>query len=199
MPDANQVEFLPDWYPDLARRKRQLLIATALAGLVGSLVGADIVHTHRQTVAASSALAQLDAARQRVLQTRTAVVKLSRHVDAPRLLAMLDRVMPSDVTLTELTLDAEPTTADLFSLAYLSALRAKPGEANQRVRIQLRGTCGSPAAGANFVAGLSKMPFLQGVLMSDAVDRPADAAVTPQATTDFRVTFWIDRDLPSEE
>lgn len=192
MPERCEVEFLPAWYPRLAQRRRQLLVTCGLAAVLTAVVGVELVRTRQQALAATTRLSECASAQTRQAQRRNALVRLSRSVDGARLLAMIDKAMPPDVTLTELTLEAEPNAADVFSLAYLSAKRAAPGVAAKHVRVQLRGGCGSPAAGANFVAGLSKLPFLQGVLM-------ADAPATEIAGNEFRVSFWIDLSLADEE
>lgn len=188
MPDAvpREIEFLPPDYAALRHRRRWLTIQGTA---VGALFAAMTFHVWNVKAAARSTAAglrQLSAAQDTHRKQEAAVAKISRHAQASRLLSTFDRAMPLTMALTEVNIESEPPVADVFPLAYLTQYG---GSSPSRVRVQLRGQAATAVDGANFVAGLSKLPFLRQVTMTDAREGVSSEQA---AVNEFRVTFWLD-------
>lgn len=194
-PRPTEVEFLPDWYPRLLRRRRRLAAQLALTIALALGLSFGLASARRRLSDERAELDRLVALRERHRQQDAALAKLGRHVEPSRLLAAVDRAMPPAVSLTELSLETDLGPADLFSLAYLGAFRPPPGEGSRRVRVQLRGVAPTPVEAANFVASLSKLPFLRDVAMTDARERPAEPTgpgAGARLVNEFRITFRLD-------
>jgi hypothetical protein len=199
VPESRELEFLPAWYPALRRRRRSLWLQVGATSLLVLCAAAWLTCARHRIRVEETRLSELTQQRQRRKQESLLIEKLGRHVEAPRILAALDRAMPAGVTLTETSLEVESAAAPT-ALAWVNFApwwqvggpAVKDDDAARRIRVRLRGVAPTAVDAANFVAALSTVPFFRQVAMTDAKDT-GDAA----AANEFQMTFAMDLVSPS--
>ena len=203
-----ELEFLPDWYPQ-TRRRRQLVTIQGwvLVGLVlflgtWAIVAARGVRTDEarlvrldtelsQSRAELEHLDELLALEKQLVQQEQILAKVGSHVEAARLLATLDEVMPPEMALVDLRFDTEdravpvaPTTPARFGRAN----PAVPTRLDRRLRVRLVGVAPTDVDLATFLARLTSKPFFEGIAMTYARDRSEQGHVMRE----FEVLFSMD-------
>jgi Tfp pilus assembly protein PilN len=198
-----ELEFLPDWYPQSQRRKRIVLLQGYMTLILASGLGVWFVLAQRNTQTAAAALAGIDtqisqthqemhqleeqvALKSQLLVQRQIVEKLGVPVEMSRLLYALDQQLPPQMSLTNLSFD---TQEQLKVAATLGAARIAPQGDNidRRLHVRLDGVAPTDNDVANFLTGLSRVPFFDDVAMSYSRDHAENGHVM----RDFEVTFSV--------
>jgi Tfp pilus assembly protein PilN len=199
-----ELEFIPEWYPRLARRKRWLAIQVWIGALLAVGLVVWLVQSHRNIQAAQDRASvlggELDHSRRqlRKLDDLLALQKqwgrqyemlqvLGPHVEAARLLSTLAKLMPPEMALLEADIDrSRPASAQfVYSRGGDSSPQTSDGPA--RMDVHLLGVAPTDVDVANFLAKLSDQPYFQSVSMTYARDRNDNGHKMRQ----FEVSFSI--------
>ena len=181
-----EVEFLPNWYPQLRRRRRVVaLMAWVTVGLLAGM-GSWVAVTQQKIHTRHTRLVQLDGELQRSreelkdldnlvtfekkLKERAQVLnKVGFHVEAARLLATLDEVMPKSASLLEvsfLTEEKQPVT-----LVAAKAAQERDRVADRRLNVRVSGIAPTDVEVADFLTKLTGKPFFEDVRMTGSMPR----------------------------
>lgn len=204
----SDVDFLPNWYRDLLKRRRQsLLNLAALALLVAVLATAAVFKTEQVTLEehrVAAVQSELEGARQE-LQKLSALTQLRDqwrrqdsvlsstgvNVEASRLLAALEQVVPADTALTDLTFTLEDRTAqvepEVEGQQPAPTIAADAPGAGRRLKVSLRGLAPGELAVANLLSAISKTSLFTQVNLNYAKDHEEAGETVRQ----FEVTFVI--------
>ncbi len=202
-----ELEFLPNWYPQARRRQRWLrtqgIVTLLLVGGLGLWLGL----AQRNIRAAQASLASVDtqlAQSQLELEQlqvqlklknqlefqRQIVSRLGLHVEISRMLLTLEKLMPKEMSLTDLSFE---TSEELVRTAD-GATSAKNLQKTRTLRVKLLGVAPSDVDLANFLAGLTNVPFFSDVGMTYARDKSQDGHIMRE----FEVTFSMSLNPPAE-
>jgi Tfp pilus assembly protein PilN len=183
---VREVEFLPNWYPQLRRRRRVVaLMAWVTVGLLAGM-GSWVAVTQQKIHTRQTRLVQLDGELQRSreelkdldnlvtfekkLKERAQVLnKVGFHVEAARLLATLDEVMPKSASLLEvsfLTEEKQPVT-----LVAAKAAQERDRVADRRLNVRVSGIAPTDVEVADFLTKLTGKPFFEDVRMTGSKPR----------------------------
>jgi len=183
---VRELEFLPDWYPQLRRRRRVVaLMAWVTVGLLASM-GSWVAVTQQKIHTRQTRLVQLDGELQRSreelkdldnlvtfekkLKERAQVLnKVGFHVEAARLLATLDEVMPKSASLLEvsfLTEEKQPVT-----LVAAKAAQERDRVTDRRLNVRVSGVAPTDVEVADFLTKLTGKPFFEDVRMTGSKPR----------------------------
>jgi Tfp pilus assembly protein PilN len=198
-----ELEFLPDWYPKLRRRRRMVVIQAWLTVVMALSLALWLFMAHRNThekqaqisrlegqlAQTHSELRQLDELLdiKRQLQVQEQVIsKIGVHVEVTRMLAELDRLMPKEMSLLDLKLDTleQPRKVD----NVVAAMAAKDEPMDRRLLVHLWGVAPSDLDLANFYGKLGDVPFFDHV----AIGESADFADNGHLMRKFELTFMMD-------
>ena len=181
-----ELEFLPDWYPQLRRRRRVVaLMAWVTVGLLAGM-GSWVAVTQQKIHTRQTRLVQLDGELQRSreelkdldnlvtfekkLKERAQVLnKVGFHVEAARLLATLDEVMPKSASLLEvsfLTEEKQPVT-----LVAAKAAQERDRVTDRRLNVRVSGVAPTDVEVADFLTKLTGKPFFEDVRMTGSKPR----------------------------
>ena len=195
-----EMEFLPNWYPQLHRRKRMVILQFWATLLVAVCLGlwiflnkgyvatrqADHRLTTQQLTESRLRLTALNEQlrqKQALEAEQRIVAKVGMHVETTRLLAKLDQIMPKEMTLVEATFDtvevAQPRD---------SAGESKAPDMNRKMLVKLSGVTPSDADWAGVLAKLSSVPFFQDVRLVGAKDKVDSGHLMRE----FEVSFTVD-------
>jgi Tfp pilus assembly protein PilN len=183
---VRELEFLPAWYPQVRRRRRFVLLQAwmTLVLLIG--LGGWMMLTHRNIRESTQTLAKLDADLTRSrsdlkaledlmdydkkLKSQAQVLtKVGTHVEAARLLATLDEVMPKSASLLELsflTEEKQPVT-----LAGAKAAQERDRSVDRRLNVRVTGVAPTDVEVADFLTRLTGKPFFEDVRMTGSKPR----------------------------
>ena len=181
-----ELEFLPDWYPQIRSRRRVVVIQawTSLAIVLG--LGVWWTVSSRNVRAAESTLASLDAqlvasrgevktleelvTLQKKLGAQAQVLaKVGTHVESARLLATLDEVMPKTMALLELSFQTEELKP--ASLADTRVAQEKDRKLDRRLNVKLAGVAPTDVEVADFLTKLTAKAFFEDVRMTRSKPR----------------------------
>lgn len=203
-----EIEFLPDWYPRTRQRKRIVVLQCWALGIVLSGFGAWITLAQRNVRAASAEIETLGGqlvqsqSEQRMLaeqlelrkelQLREQVIaSLGYPVEMTRLLQTIDSVMPREMSLLDFSCNTEEQIRQPNIVAARAAAE-KEKLVDRRLRVKLVGVAPSDVDLANFLAGLTNVPFFEQVSVTYARDK-TDAG---HIMREFEVTFSMRLDVP---
>ena len=195
-----EMEFLPAWYPQLGRRKRTVMLqlwATLLvAGGLGLWIFLARENVARREADRGAVVWQIDQSRSDLkelnnqlkekekLQAEQRIVsKVGLHVEAARLLAKLDQIMPREMSLTEATFDTIETAKPLDPNSEI-----RTPEVARKLLVKMSGVTPSDADWAGVLAKLSSVPFFQDVRLVGAHDKVDNGHLMRQ----FEVSFVVD-------
>jgi hypothetical protein len=199
-----EVEFLPEWYPRIKRRKRAVMIQSWLAlAVVVMFLGMALDkrwQVHRAKAAAiecsdqindsQKQLAQLNQKLQYEAQLRRQeqiMAALGLNVDATRLMNVLEEAMPKQMALTALTFETQEV---MCPAANPSGLETAPMD--RRLKVRMDGVCPTDVELATLLGKLSAVKFFDDVAMSYARDGLKDGHVTRE----FEVSFSMNLNAP---
>ena len=201
-----EVEFLPEWYPKVRRRKRQMVMqAWATIALISGLglwmllVQRNVHARETELSALRSDLNQSEVDIQRLEDLLTLqrdlgkqdgiFVKIGRPVETTRVLTTLEQLMPRDMALLELSVDTEERVQKpMGSLASRAAQDAKNTKTDTALRLKVHGVAPTDMDLAEFLAKLTARPFFKEVELTYSHERTDSGHVMRE----FEVTFSID-------
>lgn len=200
-----ELEFLPDWYPRVRRRRKRLarqawcasifVVALAvwqivanratrhneqiLVDLRGRLDGA-AVELQKET--------QLEVLKAEINRKLAINAKVGTPVETTRLLRATERCMPESMTLTSFSAELEERRG--AGTGKLAAARAaqKDEVVERRLRVTVVGVAPTDAELAEFLRKLSDVPVFEQVTMTYARPREDDKYVMRES----EVTFSVD-------
>jgi Tfp pilus assembly protein PilN len=199
-----ELEFLPDWYPQIRRRKRMailqgymvlvmvgglglwtLLVERNLSAATASVSAVDdqLTHAQRQVKKLDEAIARQGQLR----QAAAAMHGLGGYVEATRIISnALAEVMPPDMGLLDLALQTEETfPSGGGGLAAARALQEQ--QTDRSLRVKLTGVVPTDVDLATFLAKLGNLKFIEQVAMTFSRDRIDGGHLMRE----FEVTFSV--------
>jgi hypothetical protein len=199
-----ELEFLPTWYPAIRRRRRQTLLQLWLTGLVAIGLCLWQLMAHRnierkqreaesfvvdlsQTKATLKLLEEQASLKQKLQLQEQMLAKIGTHIEAARMFDAIDKAMPKEMSLIATTLEVEETAPLARSDGGKSAAAAKP---DRRLRIRLEAVAPTQLDLANFLAGLTNVPFFEDV----APTWSKDLIQNDHMMRRFEVTFNVHLD-----
>jgi Tfp pilus assembly protein PilN len=199
-----ELEFLPAWYKQIHDRKRMVVLQSWLTGALLVGLGAYFFLANRNVAASQESVALLDNqlaemhqqlqklhglrdVQKQFRQQDQVISKLGLHVEATRLLNTLDTVVPPEMTILDLSMDnEEQLRAPSLLLASPEALQKDPA-VDRKLRVKLTGVTPTDIELANFLKGLTTVPFFEQLSMTYTRDR-SDHGLTMR---EFEVTFVV--------
>lgn len=205
-----ELEFLPTWYPQARRRQRWLRLEGCITLLLVMGLGLWLGLANRNISGAQAALASVDAQlaqsqleleqlqvqlklKHQLEFQRQIVSRLGLQVEVSRMVNSLEQVMPKEMSLCELSFDTEES----IKRADGSTAAATPGKdqpKNRMLRVRMLAVAPSDVDLANFLAGLTNVPFFQDVAMTTSHDKSEGGHIMRE----FEVTFSMSLSVPAE-
>ncbi|MEA2736644.1 MAG: type pilus assembly protein PilN [Humisphaera sp.] len=202
-----EVEFLPDWYPKVRKRRRSValqawvtLILLSGLGLWMLLVQRN-VHAREIEIAAlhsdldqsENELARLEDLLQlqrQLGQQDQIFLKIGRPVETTRIITTLEQMMPADMALLDLTLETEePARGGNGGGGGLSVrAQREKGHESPKLRFRMHGVAPTDMDLGEFLAKLTGRPFFKNVELMYSHERQDRGHVMRE----FEVTFTMD-------
>jgi Tfp pilus assembly protein PilN len=200
----HEVEFLPEWYPQVLRRRRWIFLQGWMVVVVAAALGLWLMLSHRNV---SSALGVVITLEQQIEQTETDLAKLEEllvlqrqwrdqdrvvtrlglHVEASRLLQALATLMPEEMSLLESNFEiVEDQNGALGSLVAARS-QQQAHHPHRRLNMRVQGVAPTDMNLANFLARLGEVPFFERVAVTYVRDRAEGGHVMRE----FEVSFSI--------
>jgi hypothetical protein len=196
-----ELEFLPEWYPRLRRRKRLVVLQGWLTIAVIGGLSLWMFLAHRNVRAAEGSLAGIE---NQLQQAGAQVQKLNEmhelkkrwvhqddilrqmgpHVPAARMFDALQELMPPEMALLDLTVVNEEVAASNSGLVGAQGTPA----VDRRLRVTIHGVTPTDVDLGNFLAKLTSVPYFGNIAMGYAQDRVDDG----RAMREFETTFTVD-------
>jgi hypothetical protein len=201
-----EVEFLPEWYPKVRKRRHMMVVQAWATIILISGLGLWMLlvqrNVHAREIELSSLRTDLNQSEvdiqrledllslQRDLGKQDGIfAKIGRPVETTRVLTTLEQLMPRDMALLDLSLDTEETTHKANgSLASRAAQDAKNVKTETSLRLKLHGVAPTDMDLADFLAKLTGKPFFKQVELTYSHER-ADSG---HIMREFEVSFAID-------
>jgi hypothetical protein len=175
-----EVEFLPEWYPRVRRRRRMVVMqAWATLGLICALgmwmlLVQRNVHAREvelsslrtdlnQSEAEVARLEELLGLQQQLGRQEQIFVKIGRPVEATKLITTIEQLMPRDMALLDLTFEKDESLARPSGTLAARAAQKDPRNARveSKIRMRLHGVAPTDMDLAEFLAGLTTKPFFK--------------------------------------
>jgi hypothetical protein len=202
-----ELEFLPAWYPQTRRRRRLVVIQAWLTVATGCALALWVALSHRNIMHAELSLVdlqeqlnqsqvqlrqmnELKAQRDQLLKQQLILSKLGLQVEPSRILRMLETLMPRDMALLHIQLEAEEHSDPAALQTRLMPAGDLPIDRHLHVRIQ--GVAPNDSDVSNFTTQLIAVPFFEDVAISYARERSDNGRVLRE----FEVTFAINLNMP---
>lgn len=204
-----ELEFLPEWYPRIQRRKRLVVLHGWLTVVVAAGLCLWMLLARRNVQQAQAALSSISSemvqtqSEQRQLDEQLAIKqelqvkeRIVAHIGFPmemsRLLRALDAVMPKEMSLLEASFE---TQEQLVGPSGPAAARATPDVEpviDRQLKVRVVGVAPTDVDLANFLAGLNSYSFFRQVSLGKASDKSDSGHLMRE----FEVTFQIDLNQP---
>ena len=198
------LEFLPAWYPQTRRRKRQVLLQAWVTVCSVIALAAWLLLTQRSVRAADSTLAGLDvqlATTQKELnkldelinkqkqwrQEEDVVSRLGLHVETTRMFNAIEAALPQEMAILDLSLTVDEQLLPVATLADAQAVQQAQSQMSRRLKVKMLGVAPTDVDLANFLGKLSVVPFFENVAMTYAKDRAEGGHVMRE----FELTFSV--------
>ncbi len=205
-----ELEFLPDWYPRVRRKKSAVLVQSwATLGVV-VIAGLCLLSKHGSVKSAQAGLADVVTAMDQTRddleklddllkleadgrQRDAVLIKLGMHVEATRLLEKIEDMMPREMAILDLdmTVDEAKPTGSALSRAADAATKDVPPD--RRLKVRLRGVAPTGVDLANFLKELSGVEFFENVALAGSKELTDRGHIM----LDFEVTFAINLNAPA--
>ncbi len=184
-----ELEFLPDWYPRLRKRKRQIALQGWISLLIVGALALWLSLINRNTLAAQQHLAKLNSDLSRAQLDLEKLQSLERmqeqlriqdevmaqiglHVEMTRLINALEEAMSQDMSLLDLNMEVKEQEKRLTSLAQMVHTTTKPETLlDRRLQVRLRGVAATDVEVANFLFNLTNNPLFETVTLNYARER----------------------------
>jgi Tfp pilus assembly protein PilN len=201
-----ELEFLPDWYPSLRKRKRTVGVqayATVIliSGLClwGWLSGRNMRSASASLHALQDQLSQTDNELARLaeaneqkkeLESKNQIIRsLGNHVETTRVMAAVEAAMPEEMALLDVTTEVKEAAKAMSGLAAAaSVLKSGRPAVDRRMEITVRGVGPTDATLAKFMLNIGKSDLFDRVNLSLASERTEANHVMRE----FTVTFGVD-------
>lgn len=198
-----ELEFLPDWYPRIFRRRRLVMLQAWMVlvlalGLAAwqFLSGKNVQVARAELSTLQGDMSQtdmdlnkldqlLELKRQWRMQDQV-IARLGAHVPSARLIAALESVMPPDMGLLNLTVDTieQPRT--------VAALNGKSEVVvDRKIKIRMLGVAPTDVDLANFMTRLTAERYFEQVSMSYAKERQERGHIMRE----FEVLFTVNLNI----
>jgi Tfp pilus assembly protein PilN len=204
---VRELEFLPAWYGQARSRYRWLRMQAVTTLLLVAGLGLWLALAQRNIRSAQAALNSVDAQlaqsqleleqlqvqlklKNQLEFQRKIVSRLGMQVEVSRMINTLERLMPKEMSFTELAFD---TTEEIVKAADGSSNDRNPTK-SRSLRVKLLGVAPSDVDLANFLAGLTNVAFFQDVSLTYARDKSQVGHVMRE----FEVAFTMSLNPPSE-
>lgn len=203
-----ELEFLPDWYPQLRKRKRSVALQTWITVmLIGGLclwgwlsgrnirtASASIVELRGEMSQTDIELHRLDEAlaQKKELEAKNQIIsKLGSHVESTRILAAVESAMPDEMALVNLTTEVKETARHMPGLAADRAAKNNIPTMDRHLEVTVLAVAPTDMTLAKFMRNLSDTRLFDHINMSFAQERVESNRVMRQ----FGVTFGVDLNL----
>ncbi len=203
-----ELEFIPDWYPRMRRKRLTLQIQAAATAAVVLIAGVCVLMKYRAVSAAEKQLAgivsdmnetredlrKLDdllKLEQQWRQRDLVLTKLGMHVESTRVIDKLEDVMPQEMSVLELELtteDAKPQRSGTLAKAADATVVEGPPE--RRMNVRLRGVAPTDVDLATFIMRLSDVPFFENVTPTYAKDRSENGHLMREYEITFAMNLY---------
>lgn len=203
-----ELEFLPDWYNQVRRRKRVIAFEGWLLLALILSIGTWLVLAQRNVATAERNLKSLRGqlvqtqSEQRLLEEQLRLRKqlqaqeeliasLGYPVEMTRLLQTLDTLMPREMSLTDFTCETQERTRQAAGVAVARATKDSSNQIDRTLKVKIVGVAPSDVDLANFLAGLSSVPFFEQVAPTYSSQKMENGHVLRE----FEVTFYMNLNL----
>ncbi len=207
-----EIEFLPDWYPKVRKRKRMVALQAYVTLILMCGLGLWMLLVQRNVHAREF---ELDSLRNDLDQSETELArleellqlqrqfgqqdqifnKIGRPIATTKLITTLEQMMPSDMALLDLTLETEEPNRNSNSGAYggggggLAARAAREKELESaKLRFKMHGVAPTDTDLGEFLHKLTGRPFFKKVELLYSHERQDRGHVMRE----FEVTFVMD-------
>lgn len=200
-----ELEFLPHWYPALRRKRRHLLLEAWICVLIAAALGSWLAFSARTVVAKQSLLStrqgqikqigyelqkldELQSLKKQMSEQAMLVARLGPTVPISRVLEDLERKMPGEMALLDVSVVVEQRTVALPAVRAVGAAAAKLQTIVQRqMNIELHGVAPSDVELGNYMIRLATIPCFTGSSLSTS-----DLRQNGRLMREFRITFSLD-------
>ncbi len=194
-----ELEFLPDWYPMLRRKRRILVLETwcgimiAAALVLWVILSARDVHARqtllgtrqgeiRQTDSDLQKLNELESLKRQMSDQAKLVAHLGPHVPIGRLIDDLEKKMPKEMALLDVSLEFKQQNRPQTGRPVAGAEPLL----DRQVSVQLHGVAPTDVVLGNFMIRLATIPRFLGSSLSTA-----DLHQDGRLMREFRITFSL--------
>lgn len=202
-----ELEFLPDWYPTLRRKRRILLLEIWLGVVIAAALGSWVVLSARNVIARQAMLNtrqgqlrqtgyelrklnELESLKIRMSDQARLVARVGPNVPVGRLLDDLEEKMPTEMALLDVSVDFQTQTR---SRPPVRAASADP-VLDHQMNVQLHGVAPSDVELGNYMIRLATIPRFIGSSLSTA-----DLRQDGRLMREFRISFSLSLNDPDNE
>jgi hypothetical protein len=194
------LEFLPDWYPKLGRRKRavafQAWITLAIAAFLGlwTLLAQrdvrateaelrDISSSLTRSVAEVERLKKLEKLKDQYAAQDMVFARIGRPIEMTRLLTTLAEIMPDNMSMLNLQVSTEETKVE-----SLKDKAQQQRGTNRKMKLKLQGVAPTDGDLGSFLNKLTGKPFFTDVALIYSKPRSESG----HTMREFEVSFTLD-------
>jgi hypothetical protein len=206
-----ELDFLPDWYPRVRRKKQVVLVQSWVSVAVVVIVGFVVLVKHRAVQSAQGGLAEIVVAMDHTRadlrrlddllkleaewrQRDEVLVKLGMHVESTRLLDMIEEIMPHEMAIIDMELSVEEAkVVSSSALSRAAEASAKDVPPDRRLKVRLKGVAPTDIDLYNFLNRLNEVKYFENIAMPYAKDRSDSGHVMRE----YEVTFAINLNAPA--
>jgi len=199
-----ELEFLPSWYPTLRRKRRQLLLEAWLCVLIAVALGSWLALSARTVMAKQSLLTarqgqikqigyelqkldELQSLKKQMSEQAMLVSRLGPNLPISRVLGDLERKLPQEMALLDVSVDVQQHTRALPVIRAGAVPAANPQTVIQReMNIELHGVAPSDVELGNYMIRLSTIPCFTASSLSTA-----DLRQNGRLMREFRISFSL--------
>jgi Tfp pilus assembly protein PilN len=183
-----ELEFLPEWYVRLQRRRRYVMLQTWITVVVAVALGSWLFLVGRNQ---SSAQASLDNLQSHLIDSRQQLQQMERlerlrvqwrqqaevlegmglHVEAARLLERIAEVLPPSAALVGISSELEEVPVALSGTQRAALKDPKVLPVDRRLRVKVQGVAPTDVELATFLTELNGVPFFEAVGLNYVRDR----------------------------
>jgi len=204
-----EVEFLPDWYPKVRKRKRMVALQAWVTLTLMCGLGLWMLLVQRNVHARDL---ELDGLRKDLTQSETELArleellqlqrqlgqqdqifnKIGRPVETTKLITTLEQMMPTDMALLDLSLEGEEQRGGGGSSAWGGGLAGRAAREKEqetpKLRFRLRGVAPTDTDLGEFLHKLTGRPFFKNVELLYSHERQDRGHIMRE----FEVTFVME-------
>jgi Fimbrial assembly protein (PilN) len=198
-----ELEFLPDWYPTLRRKRRTLMLEAWLGVAIAVVLGLWVAVSTRNVVAAQSVLntrqgqikqigyelqklSELESLKKQMSEQARLVASLGPNVPVSRILEDLEDKMPAEMALLDVSVDVRQQSRLRPGVRNAAvAAKAEP-IVDRQMTIQLHGVAPSDVELGNYMIRLATIPCFTGSSLSTS-----DLRQNGRLMREFRISFTL--------